>query len=141
MAKCKQRETLLLVLLQVLMSHQSKCSIKTKIKVTRASIPNTPACGVPAAVRVGHLLEVVAEKILICNLLLVPRKLPTAITPTHIFNYPRVAFLRARFRELSARTHARMHTIDSEPKRGGGKTGIKKPKKGGIKQRLGRCKR
>lgn len=33
MVKCKQRETLLLVLLQVLMSHQFKYSIKTKIKV------------------------------------------------------------------------------------------------------------
>lgn len=93
----------------------------------------------PAAVRVGHLLEVVAEKILIFNLLLVPCKLPTAITPIHIFNYPRVAFFAHA--SASSRAHAHMHTIDFERKRGGGKTRIKKPKKGGIKQRLGRCKR
>lgn len=90
------------------MCHNFKLSIKTKIKVICTASRNVQLFQKAESRRLsGFSQETVAEKISIFNLLLVPRKLPTAITPIHIFNYPRVAFFRALVLELvPAHSHA-----------------------------------
>lgn len=109
------------------LTHREACSYSKR-----------PVSQVAVAIRVCDLLEMAAEKILIFNLLLVPERTANYnYTYTH-FQLPTSA-LRTRRRALT-RWHAlsQPHAIDCER---GKKSRIKKPKKGGIKQRSRRCTR